>query len=71
MFGNYRSGKMKLSPQKTKLMKDVSSIQKRHFNQSLSAHEIAAELKARNLQPPNLSNAEVETAMGTQRQPRK
>ncbi|MGA7221578.1 MAG: hypothetical protein WBX16_01870 [Candidatus Acidiferrales bacterium] len=53
---------MNLNPQKTKLMKDISSIQRRHFDQSLSAHEIAAELKARNLQP-NLSDAEVETAI--------
>ncbi len=62
---------MNLNPQKTKLMKDISSIQKRHFNQSLSAREIAVELKARNLQPPNLSDAEVETAIDAQRQPKR
>jgi hypothetical protein len=54
---------MKRTSETTKLMKDISYIQKMRFKQSLSAREIADELKARNIQPPDLTDAEVETAM--------
>jgi hypothetical protein len=52
----------------SKLMKDVCSIQKLHFNQTLSVHEIAEELKARGLQPPDLTDEEVATAKRAQQE---
>lgn len=47
----------------TKLVKDIRYIQKLHFNERLSAEVITEELKARGLQPPDLTVAEVETAL--------